>query len=170
MSTDAFDTHIVLTGPMGSGKTTVGRELARRLDRPFFDSDAQIEEEYGSTSRVLAETRGVGWLHRAEAEMLGVALAEETPVVVAAAASIGDLDDLDRFLGSGVTTVLLDGDVAVLAARGREGSHRRIITNDRYRALTERRYRALAPYADLTIDVTHIPPAAVVERIHRDCK
>lgn len=169
MSTDASDTHIVLTGPMGSGKTTVGRELARCLDRPFYDSDAQIEAEYGSTSRVLAETHGVAWLHRVEAEMLRSALAEDSPVVVAAAASIGDLDDLGRFLDNGVTTVLLEGDVAVLAARAREGSHRRVITDDRYRALTDRRYRAIAPYADLTIDVTHIPPAAVVERIRRHC-
>lgn len=169
MSTDASDTHIVLTGPMGSGKTTVGRELARRLDRPFFDSDAQVEAEYGSTSRVLAETHGVAWLHRVEAEMLRFALAEESPVVVAAAASIGDLDDLGRFLDRGVTTILLEGDAAVLARRAREGSHRRLITDDRYRALTDRRYRALAPYADLTIDVTDTPPAAVVERIEEHC-
>lgn len=154
---------------MGSGKTTVGAELARHLDRPFYDSDAQIEAEYGSTSRVLAETRGVAWLHRAEAEMLRAALSETMPAIVAAAASIGDLDDLDRLLGAAVTTVLLDGDVAVLADRAREGVHRRVIADDRYIALTERRYRALAPHADLTIDVTHIPPAKVVDLIRQFC-
>ena len=35
--------HLVLVGMMGSGKTTVGRIVAERLGRPFFDSDAMIE-------------------------------------------------------------------------------------------------------------------------------
>lgn len=66
-------------------------------------------------------------------------------------------------------TVLLDGEMAVLVARARAGSHRRTIADDRYRALSDRRYRALAPYVDLRIDVTHIPPGAVVDGILRHC-
>ncbi|HTL50233.1 MAG TPA: shikimate kinase, partial [Steroidobacteraceae bacterium] len=36
-----------LIGPMGSGKTAVGRALARRLGREFVDSDAEIESRTG---------------------------------------------------------------------------------------------------------------------------
>ena len=42
-----MDKNIVLIGMMGSGKTTVGRLLARRLCRPFVDTDALIEEREG---------------------------------------------------------------------------------------------------------------------------
>ena len=39
------DRHIVLIGPMGSGKTTIGRLLAGRLDRPFVDNDGVLEDD-----------------------------------------------------------------------------------------------------------------------------
>ena len=39
--------NIILIGPMGSGKSTIGQLLANRLDRPFFDSDFYIEERTG---------------------------------------------------------------------------------------------------------------------------
>ena len=42
-----MDKNIVLIGMMGSGKTTVGRLLAKRLRRPFADTDALIEEREG---------------------------------------------------------------------------------------------------------------------------
>lgn len=42
-----MDKNIVLIGMMGSGKTTVGKLLARRLRRPFVDTDALIEEREG---------------------------------------------------------------------------------------------------------------------------
>ena len=48
--------HVVLTGFMGTGKTTVGREVARRLDCPFVDMDAEIEARAGkSIPRIFAE-------------------------------------------------------------------------------------------------------------------
>ena len=43
----AIDNSIFLIGPMGSGKTAVGRRLAHDLGRPFGDSDAVIEERTG---------------------------------------------------------------------------------------------------------------------------
>ncbi len=47
---------IILTGFMGTGKTTVGREVARRLDRPFVDMDAEIEARAGKpVPRIFAE-------------------------------------------------------------------------------------------------------------------
>src|SRR5262249_54834581 len=47
---------IVLIGLMGAGKTAVGRRLASRLDLPFIDADAEIEEAAGSNiSEIFAE-------------------------------------------------------------------------------------------------------------------
>jgi shikimate kinase len=39
--------NIFLVGPMGSGKTAVGKQLARRLRLPFVDSDLEIERRTG---------------------------------------------------------------------------------------------------------------------------
>ncbi len=49
---------IVLIGLPGSGKSTVGRALARRLQRPFADSDAVIEQRLGCVIRDYFEQHG----------------------------------------------------------------------------------------------------------------
>lgn len=49
---------ISLIGLPGSGKSTVGRQLARRLDLPFFDSDTEIERRLGCSIREYFEREG----------------------------------------------------------------------------------------------------------------
>ena len=50
--------HVVLIGLPGAGKTTVGRQLARRLQLPFVDSDAVIEERLGCSIREFFAREG----------------------------------------------------------------------------------------------------------------
>ncbi len=50
--------HVILIGLPGAGKTTVGRQLARRLQVPFVDSDAVIEERLGCSIREFFEREG----------------------------------------------------------------------------------------------------------------
>lgn len=51
-----IDGHLVLVGLPGSGKSTVGRAVAKRLSRPFLDFDAEIEKREGmSVARIFAE-------------------------------------------------------------------------------------------------------------------
>jgi shikimate kinase len=51
-----IDGHLVLVGLPGSGKSTVGRAVAKRLSRPFLDFDAEIERREGiSVARIFAE-------------------------------------------------------------------------------------------------------------------
>jgi shikimate kinase/3-dehydroquinate synthase len=61
--------NLVLTGFMGTGKTRIGREVARRLGRPFVDMDAEIEAVSGkSISRIFAEN-GESAFRRLEADL-----------------------------------------------------------------------------------------------------
>lgn len=74
--------HIVLTGFMGAGKTAVGRRLAKRLGRPFLDTDQLIEEQSGRTiSEIFAEDGEAGF-RRIERETVA-ALAPDAPSVIA---------------------------------------------------------------------------------------
>jgi shikimate kinase len=50
--------HIAFVGLPGSGKSTIGRQLARRLGRPFVDSDHVIEKRIGSSIREFFEREG----------------------------------------------------------------------------------------------------------------
>ena len=50
--------NVYLIGPMGSGKTAVGRRLAALLGKQFFDSDAEIEKRTGVDIRYIFEKEG----------------------------------------------------------------------------------------------------------------
>jgi shikimate kinase len=55
---DSSNAHLVLVGLPGSGKTTVGKAVAERLERPFLDFDAEIEREEGRTIPEIFRDRG----------------------------------------------------------------------------------------------------------------
>jgi shikimate kinase len=64
------DTNIFFVGLMGAGKTTVGRAVARRLDRPFFDSDHEIEARTGARIPVIFELEGEAGFREREAQVI----------------------------------------------------------------------------------------------------
>jgi shikimate kinase len=61
---------IFLTGMMGSGKTTVGKALARRLGRPFADTDAMVVRKAGKSVAEIFETGGEAAFRRLEGSAL----------------------------------------------------------------------------------------------------
>jgi shikimate kinase len=75
-------TRISLVGMPGSGKSTVGRQLARRLRLPFFDSDHVIEQRLGCSIREYFEQAGEAAFRDLEQQVLAE-LAEGADAVVA---------------------------------------------------------------------------------------
>jgi shikimate kinase len=139
---------------MAAGKTTLGRILARRLDRPFIDSDEQIIDRFRMTSSELAAAHGVHSLHESEARVLIEALTEEEPAVIAAAASVADSPQAISALNSSeAVVVLVEAPIDLLLGRLTEHGHRRPMSADEFAALTRIRRGALLDLA----------PAAVVD-------
>lgn len=62
--------NIVLTGMPASGKTTVGKLLAERLQREFIDTDEEIEKRLGCKISEVFETRGEGYFRSIEAQVI----------------------------------------------------------------------------------------------------
>ncbi|BBL76505.1 shikimate kinase AroK [Methylomagnum ishizawai] len=62
--------NIYLIGPMGAGKTTIGRLLSKSLGVGFVDSDKQIEQRTGVTIPMIFEYEGEAGFRRREAEVL----------------------------------------------------------------------------------------------------
>ena len=73
--------NIVLVGPMGAGKSTVGRGLALLLRRGFLDSDQEIEKRTGVDIPTIFEFEGEEGFRRRETEMLRELLARENVVL-----------------------------------------------------------------------------------------
>ncbi|MBS0589629.1 MAG: shikimate kinase AroK [Proteobacteria bacterium] len=61
---------LFLIGPMGAGKTTVGRRLAAQLDLAFFDLDHEIEERSGAAVGLIFELEGEAGFRKRETELL----------------------------------------------------------------------------------------------------
>ena len=62
--------NLILEGFMGSGKTAVGRSLARRLDIPFIDTDAEIEKRQGCSITDIFSSSGEEAFRQMETSML----------------------------------------------------------------------------------------------------
>ena len=62
--------NIILIGPMGAGKTTIGRQIARLLDFDFFDSDREIEERTGVAIPLIFELEGEEGFRRREKDVI----------------------------------------------------------------------------------------------------
>ena len=102
--------HVVLVGLMGSGKTTTGRILARRLRRPLFDSDQLVEARTGRTVREIFEADGEDAYRTLETAALLDALAEPEPAVIAAAGGVVIREENRRALrDAGALVVWLQG-------------------------------------------------------------
>ena len=74
--------NIFLIGPMGSGKTSVGRGLAKKLKLQFFDSDQEIEHRTGAAVALIFEIEGEKGFRKRETEMLEE-LMKHTNIVLA---------------------------------------------------------------------------------------
>jgi len=165
------DRHVVLVGLMGAGKSTVGRALAGRLDRPIADSDRDLERASGLTAEEWRGQRGTRALHAHEASILLEALALGRPAVVCAAAStIERARCREALRASAAIVVWLKARPDTLAARFAREGHRPRFGSDPGAVLARqaaRRDPLFEASAAITIDVDRLEPAAIVARIER---
>jgi len=62
--------NIILVGPMGAGKTTIGKQLAQQLGREFYDSDREIEQHTGADIPLIFELEGEAGFRKREKNMI----------------------------------------------------------------------------------------------------
>lgn len=153
---------------MGAGKTTVGSRLARRLERPFVDSDEQVERRTGRTVRQIFEQEGESAFRVHEAEALAEALAADEPAVVAAAGgTVLDEANRRRMRDSG-TVVWLRVPPTLLAERAQRGEHRPLLAEEPEAVisrLVSEREALYEEVADVVVDVGERSPEDVVDRL-----
>src|SRR4030095_2791969 len=113
---------------MGSGKSTVGRRLAKRLGLPFVDSDVAIEEASGSPTAELFERYGEQDFRDGERRL--VARLVEGDVRVIATGGGAFIDPRTRqLLNERAITIWLDAPIDVLAERTGRRDNRPLLRN-----------------------------------------
>jgi|HubBroStandDraft_6_1064221.scaffolds.fasta_scaffold485062_1 shikimate kinase len=117
---------VFLIGPMGSGKTAVGRYVARALRLPFYDSDAEIERRTGVDIPFIFEKEGEAGFRQREQEAIE-ALTALSAIVLATGGGAVLLEENRRHLSERGQVVYLETSVAQQAHRVRYGRHRPLI-------------------------------------------
>ncbi|HUD72953.1 MAG TPA: shikimate kinase [Dongiaceae bacterium] len=158
--------RIALVGLRGSGKSTLGRRLARRLRLPFVELDALIEEAAGLPLAQLFEIHGERYFRRLEREVLARFIGAGGPAVIAAGGGLVTDPETWALLRAGCVTVWLSAEPEDHYARVLAQGDRRPMAGQAdamagLKALLAAR-RPLYAQADLTLDTSRTPLADAV--------
>ena len=164
-------TNVFLIGPMGSGKTAVGRQVARGLDLPFYDSDAEIERRTGVDIPFIFDKEGEAGFREREREAIETLTAMDG-IVLATGGGAVLLPQNRQLLGTRGRVVYLETSVAQQAHRVRHGRHRPLLTEAdpaaRLGQLMDARAPLYGEIADLTVPTDGRRVQAVAEQILRE--
>ena len=149
--------HVVLVGLMGVGKSTVGRRLAKELQRPFADVDEQVELRAGATIPVLFERDGEDAFRAVEAEVVADLLGRPHPLVIAAGGGVVTRPDNRAALAGSASYVIWLRASAEFLARRTDPTHRPLLAGDDPRRtlarLLDERSALYEQVADVHVDV-----------------
>jgi shikimate kinase len=162
--------NVYLIGPMGSGKTAVGRRLAALLGRQFFDSDAEIEKRTGVDIRYIFEKEGETRFREREREVIAELAALDGIVVATGGGVILDAANRERLAATG-TVVYLETTLETLVRRTKAAKTRPLLMNGDPRAVLERLMVVRRPLyeqaADLRVETTGRQVRAVAADIQQ---
>lgn len=108
--------HVVLVGSMGSGKTTLGRPLARQLGLGFVDVDARIAADAGCDIPAIFANEGEAGFRTRESQALAKALAGEPAVIATGGGAVLAENNRNAVRDAGVV-IYLQVDPATQLAR-----------------------------------------------------
>jgi len=161
---------VILIGPPGSGKSTIGKALARKTGQSFIDTDGVIEERTGITIAQIFVDKGEPWFRELEAEVLQTELAKLDGIL-----SLGGgapLSETAQNLLKSLPIAKVYLDVSLSTAAPRVGFNRDrplLLNNPRgaWQELMEKRrpiYQALATHI---VNVDERAPKDIVDEIVR---
>jgi carbohydrate kinase (thermoresistant glucokinase family) len=156
---------LVLMGPMGCGKTTIGRMLADRLGRPFYDADDFHPPENVAKMRAgiaLSDADRLPWLNRLYTEIQSW-LQQGTPAILACSALKQTYRQRLGIDQKSVISVYLKGSIALIQERIDRRQHRYMpveLLRSQFDALEE-------PQDGITVDISFSPAHIVSDIVAR---
>ena len=136
---------IFLVGLMGAGKTTVGRALARRLNKQFIDSDHEIEARTGVSIPLIFEIEGEASFRQRESDVIRDLTARPDIVLATGGGAILKPENRE-YLKTRGTVIFLRASVASILQRTGHDKNRPLLQQGDPRQTLERLTREREPY------------------------
>lgn len=164
--------NIFLIGPMGAGKTTIGRHLAKLLGLDFVDSDHEIENRTGASIPLIFEVEGEAGFRRREREMIDELTQRGNIVLATGGGAV--LDPVNRaHLAARGQVVYLRASLEHLVKRTAKDRNRPLLQTDDPRArpeqimakILEERDPLYSEIADLVVETDRCSVRATLSTI-----
>jgi len=159
----ANDRNIIITGFMGTGKSTIGKLLAEKLGRPFMDTDEEIERRVGMTIPEIFQRDGEARFRHIERRMCRFLAAQNGYVISTGGGMLVDESNRDVMLASGFV-VCLNAAPEVIAERLKADKAERPLLKGDWRGLLDKRRDAYAAIPH-QVDTTGKTPDAITDEI-----
>lgn len=164
--------NIVLTGFMGTGKTAVGKILARRLGLVLVDVDAEIERERKTTIKEIFGQFGEAGFRDIESAAIEKLSAMKNAVLSTGGGAVLRADNMDALRKNGVIVCLAASPETILRRTGANKNRPLLQVDDPLQKIKEL-YEFRKPYyekADIIINTDNMSPAQVAEEIIKAMK
>ena len=159
---------IYLIGPMGAGKTTMGRQLAKKLHLDFFDSDRVIEERTGATIPLIFELEGEAGFRLREQAVIDDLTQKQNLVLATGGGAVLREENRQHLKSRGIV-IYLHSDITHLMERIRHDKNRPLLqTADpeaKLRALMQEREPLYRDTAHITINTGDVSIRAAIQAI-----
>ncbi len=166
----AASNNIFFVGLMGAGKTTIGRLLAKHLDKAFYDTDYEIERRTGVKIPVIFEVEAEAGFRRRETAMIEELSQLSHIVMATGGGAVISAENRQRLKQYG-TVIYLRASVDELWHRTRNDKHRPLLqTGDAHAKLTQlyaERHPLYSEVADIIVDTGGQPMAQLVSHIEQ---
>ena len=160
--------NVVLVGPMGVGKTTIGRQLAKALKMQFKDSDKEIEKRTGVDIPLIFELEGEEGFRRRESLMIEELMDQRGLVLATGGGAVIDPDNRREMSAKGVV-VYLCADISYLLERTSRDAKRPLLQTvnpeKRIRELVKVRHPLYSEVASFVINTGGRSVKSVIKEI-----
>ena len=164
---------IIFVGPMGAGKTTIGRQVAKSLGRKFFDSDKEIEKRTGASIPLIFELEKEEGFRKRESAMIRELASKENIVIATGGGAVLKKQNRDILSKYGFV-IYLCAPVEQLIRRTARDKNRPLLQTDNPKKTIKDLLKIRDPLyrdvADLVIETNGFSVTQVVSKLKKALK
>ncbi len=159
--------NIFLVGPMGAGKTSVGRYLAKKLNKDFYDSDEEIENRMGVSLSWIFDLEGMAGFRQREMKVIDE-LSQLHNIVLSTGGGCVETPEVREFLRQRGTVIYMEVSLETQLNRLKRDKKRPLLQGDNPQEVLIRLWEEREPFYENIADFTVITDKRSVHDVCED--